>query len=113
MLVTDRVVPDFGLCVWFAACRRLALLPDVLGAGTGSDRDLGDRLGQANALSSLGAVRRLTDDYPGAAQLLEQALGNYGCSQDKPNTRHGWFLKLGAGSGELRMRRPDRCPGGR
>jgi hypothetical protein len=36
-----------------------------------------------------------------------------GCSQDKPNTRHGRFLKLGAGSGELRMRRPGRCPGGR
>ena len=38
---------------------------------------LGDRLGQANALSDLGAVRRLTDDYPAAAQDLEQALGIY------------------------------------
>jgi hypothetical protein len=40
-------------------------------------------------------------------------LMNSGCSQDKPNTRHGRFLKLGAGSGEFRMRRPGRCPGGR
>jgi hypothetical protein len=38
---------------------------------------------------------------------------SHGCSQDKPNTRHGRFLKLGAGSGEFRMRRPGRCPGGR
>ena len=38
---------------------------------------LGDRLGQANALSDLGIVRQLTDDYPAAAQDLEQALGIY------------------------------------
>ena len=38
---------------------------------------LGDRLGQANALSDLGVVRRLTGDYPAAAQALEQALGIY------------------------------------
>ena len=31
-------------------------------------RDLGDRLGQANALSDLGDVRRLTGDYPAAAR---------------------------------------------
>jgi AcrR family transcriptional regulator len=43
--------------------------------------------------------------------IVEQAI--YGCSQDKPNTRHGRFLKLGAGPGELRMRRPGRCPGER
>ena len=40
-------------------------------------RHLGDRLGQADALSDLGAVRRLTGDYPAAAQALEQALGIY------------------------------------
>ncbi len=40
-------------------------------------RHLGDRLGEANALSDLGDVRRLTDDYPAAAQALEQALGIY------------------------------------
>jgi tetratricopeptide (TPR) repeat protein/transcriptional regulator with XRE-family HTH domain len=38
-------------------------------------RLLGDRLGQANALTSLGDVRRLTGDYPGAARDLEEALG--------------------------------------
>ena len=40
-------------------------------------RYLGDRLGQASALSDLGDVRRLTGDYPAAAQALEQALGIY------------------------------------
>jgi len=35
---------------------------------------LGDRLGQANALTDLGAVRWRMGDYPGAAQALEQAL---------------------------------------
>ena len=37
----------------------------------------GDRLGQANALSDLGSVRRLAGDYPGATQALEQALAIY------------------------------------
>ena len=40
-------------------------------------RYVGDRLSEANALSDLGAVRRLTGDYPAAAQVLEQALGVY------------------------------------
>jgi tetratricopeptide (TPR) repeat protein len=40
-------------------------------------RSLGDRLGQANALNDLGHVRRLTGDYPAAAQALEQALSIY------------------------------------
>ncbi len=35
---------------------------------------LGDRLGEAGALNNLGAVRRLTGDYPGAAEALEEAL---------------------------------------
>ena len=38
---------------------------------------LGDRLGQANALSDLGDVRRLTGDYPAAAQAQEEALRIY------------------------------------
>jgi len=40
-------------------------------------RSLGDRLGQANALCDLGAVRSMTGDYPAAAQALEQALDIY------------------------------------
>ncbi len=40
-------------------------------------RDLRDRFGEANALSDLGDVRRLTGDYADAAQVLEQALGIY------------------------------------
>jgi DNA-binding SARP family transcriptional activator/tetratricopeptide (TPR) repeat protein len=38
-------------------------------------RHLGDRLGQANALTNLGDVRRLTGDYGAAAVALEEALG--------------------------------------
>jgi DNA-binding SARP family transcriptional activator/tetratricopeptide (TPR) repeat protein len=38
---------------------------------------LGDRLGQARALNDLGDVRRLTDDFPGAADAQEQALSIY------------------------------------
>ena len=39
--------------------------------------DLGDRLGQANALGNLGHVRRLTGDYLAAAQALDLALDIY------------------------------------
>ena len=38
-------------------------------------RNLGDRLGQANALYDLGDVRRMTGDYSGAAEALQEALG--------------------------------------
>jgi tetratricopeptide (TPR) repeat protein/transcriptional regulator with XRE-family HTH domain len=38
-------------------------------------RQLGDRVGQALALSNLGDVRQLAGDYPGAARDLEEALG--------------------------------------
>jgi tetratricopeptide (TPR) repeat protein len=38
---------------------------------------LGDRPGQANTLTSLGSVRRLTGDFPGAARDLEEALAIY------------------------------------
>ncbi len=40
-------------------------------------RYLGDRLGQAGALTDLGDVRLLTSEYPAAAQALEEALGIY------------------------------------
>ena len=40
-------------------------------------RHLGDRLGEANALTHLGNVRRLTGDYQDAAGDLEQALTIY------------------------------------
>jgi tetratricopeptide (TPR) repeat protein/transcriptional regulator with XRE-family HTH domain len=46
-------------------------------AAISAARHLGDRLGQANALNDLGDVRRLTGDYPAAAQALEQALSIY------------------------------------
>ena len=56
-LVTDRIVPVFGRGVWLTGFRRVAVLPDVLGSGTGSDRagagsfrDRGDGVaGQAGA----------------------------------------------------------------
>ena len=38
-------------------------------------RDLGDRLGQANALHDLGVVQSITGDYPAAAQAQEQRAG--------------------------------------
>jgi len=40
-------------------------------------RHLDDRLGEANALTDLGAMRLYTNDFPAAAQVLEQALGIY------------------------------------
>jgi tetratricopeptide (TPR) repeat protein len=40
-------------------------------------RDLGDRLGLANAWSYLGYVLRLTGDYPAAALALDEALAIY------------------------------------
>ena len=38
-------------------------------------RQVGDRPGQAHALTDLGDVRRLTGDYPGAVRDLQEALG--------------------------------------
>ena len=40
-------------------------------------RDLGDLLGQANALTELGAAWLQTRDFPAAAQALEEAQGIY------------------------------------
>ncbi len=50
-------------------------------------RDLGSRLGQANALTFLGVVRRLTGDYPAAARDLEQALATYRDLGDRDGER--------------------------
>jgi tetratricopeptide (TPR) repeat protein len=49
----------------------------ALAQALGIYRDLGSRLGKANALNNLGMVRRLTGDYPAAAQAQEQAQGIY------------------------------------
>jgi tetratricopeptide (TPR) repeat protein/transcriptional regulator with XRE-family HTH domain len=46
-------------------------------AAIGAAQHLGDRLSQANALSDLGEVRRMTGDYPAAVQVQEEALGIY------------------------------------
>jgi tetratricopeptide (TPR) repeat protein/transcriptional regulator with XRE-family HTH domain len=46
-------------------------------------RQLGDRLGEANALSDLGAVQYLTGDYPAATLVLDQALGIYRALGDR------------------------------
>jgi tetratricopeptide (TPR) repeat protein/transcriptional regulator with XRE-family HTH domain len=46
-------------------------------ASIGSAWHVGDRLGEAGALTDVGAVRRLTGEYLAAARDLEQALGIY------------------------------------
>ena len=46
-------------------------------------RDLGDRPGEAGALSELGVVRRLGGDYPRAAEALDTALGIYRSLDDQ------------------------------
>ena len=58
------------------AMGRRALSPGHVAAVRAAQR-LGDRLGQAGALNDLGAVRRMTGDYPAAARDLEQALALY------------------------------------
>ncbi|HET7014308.1 MAG TPA: tetratricopeptide repeat protein [Streptosporangiaceae bacterium] len=40
-------------------------------------RRLGDRYGEADAQTDLGSARRLTCDYPGAAEAAQEALGIY------------------------------------
>ncbi len=49
-----------------------------------SAQHLGDRPGQAWALTSLGDVRRVTGDFPGAARDLEEALGIFQDLGDRP-----------------------------
>jgi hypothetical protein len=46
-------------------------------AGAQAAERLGDDLGRAAALTDLGVVRRLTGNYPGAADVLTQALRSY------------------------------------
>ena len=47
-------------------------------------RQLGDRPGQALALTNLGDLRQPTGDYPGAARDLKEALGIYRDLGDRP-----------------------------
>jgi len=47
-------------------------------------RHAGDRLGEADTLSTLGALQRNTDDYPAAAASLAQALALYEEAGDQP-----------------------------
>ena len=57
-------------------------------------RLLGDRPAQADALTNLGDVRRLTGDYPGAARDLQEALGIYPDLGDPPG-QAGALIYLG------------------
>jgi tetratricopeptide (TPR) repeat protein/transcriptional regulator with XRE-family HTH domain len=68
-------------------------------------RQLGDRPGQALALSNLGDVRQGTGDYPGAARDLTEALGIYRDLSDRP----GQALALANLGNSRRM--TDDCPG--
>jgi tetratricopeptide (TPR) repeat protein/transcriptional regulator with XRE-family HTH domain len=43
-------------------------------AAIAAARDIGDRLGEASALTDLGTVQRLAGDHPGAARTLDQSL---------------------------------------
>ena len=58
-------------------------------------RKLGDRLGQANALSDLGVVHRMTGQYQEAALVLDQALDMYRQLGDRPGQANA-LLDLGA-----------------
>ncbi len=57
-------------------------------------RQVGDWLGQAGALGSLGRVRQLTGDYPGAARDLQEALDIYRDLGHRPG-RAGVLTNLG------------------
>ncbi len=57
-------------------------------------RHVGDRLEEANALGSLGRVRQLTGDYPGAARDLQLALDSYADLGHRPG-RAGSLTNLG------------------
>jgi hypothetical protein len=54
-------------------------------AALAAARRLGDRLGEANALTDLGEMRRLRGDSSGAAEALEEALNIY----RELGSRHG------------------------
>jgi tetratricopeptide (TPR) repeat protein len=53
-------------------------------------RELGHRLGQANALTELGEVRRLTGDHEGAARDLEESISTYRDLDDRGS--EAWAL---------------------
>jgi tetratricopeptide (TPR) repeat protein len=54
-------------------------------------RHADDRFGQAGALNDLGAVRRLTSDYPAAVQAHEQALDIYRDLGDRLGQAHALY----------------------
>jgi Tetratricopeptide repeat len=90
-MVTGGDSVGLGVARWWTSARALtAALAEVLrrdGPWTEaitrhttalqSACHLGDRLGQASTLTDLGNLRRLTDDYHGAARDLGQALAIY------------------------------------
>jgi DNA-binding SARP family transcriptional activator/tetratricopeptide (TPR) repeat protein len=49
---------------------------------------LGDRAGQARALNEIGVLRKVSGDGPGAAQILEQALGIFRELGDRAGQAH-------------------------
>src|SRR5262249_611923 len=53
-------------------------------AARAAARQAGDRLGEADTLSTLGALRRDTGDYPSATASLARALALYGEAGDLP-----------------------------
>ncbi len=57
-------------------------------------RQLGDRLGQANALADLGQTRSFTGEYPAAIAALEEALGFYRELGDRLGQAHA-LIELG------------------
>ena len=63
-------------------------------AATAAAARLGDRPGQASALTNLGQVRGLTADYPGASRDLQQALGLYRGSGDRSGQANA-LIELG------------------
>jgi len=67
-------------------------------------RRLGDRPGQAGALTCLADVRLATGDYPGAARDLQEALGIYQDTGD----RHGRAMALVLRGNVRRMAGDDR-----
>jgi DNA-binding SARP family transcriptional activator len=75
---------------------------DAHQAAAAAAAGLGDRLGQASALTEAGLLRRLTGEYPAAEHLLGQALGIFGELGD----RHGRAAVL-AGLGAVRLSAGD------
>ena len=71
--VAAPVLEDAGQALTWARAERDSLLAcQESGAGPAIYRGIGNRLGQANALTYLGTVRWLTDDSPGAARTMSR-----------------------------------------